>query len=205
MIAKQPARRRARAPARRAAAGSTPSSATTTRDEADARRASPRRRSRRRPAPTRRCSTTRSSRSSVEGARERGSARRPRPGLHGRRGRLGGRRRPPEQARRATCATSAAPRRVRLPRVYYGHFGQGCVHTRIDFDLKTAAGVKTSAVPGRSAPTSSSRYGGSLSGEHGEGQARAELLPKMFGAELMRRIRRVQADLGPRRQDEPTG
>ena len=41
-------------------------------------------------------------------------------------------------------------------------------------------------------------YGGSLSGEHGDGQSRAQFLPKMFGAELVERVPRVQDDLGSR-------
>jgi FAD/FMN-containing dehydrogenase/Fe-S oxidoreductase len=68
----------------------------------------------------------------------------------------------------------------------YGHFGQGCVHTRIDFDLVTKAGIeKYRSFIHRAADLVIS-YGGSLSGEHGDGQSRGELLPKMFGPELMR-------------------
>lgn len=67
----------------------------------------------------------------------------------------------------------------------YGHFGQGCVHTRIDFDLETAAGIKKFRSFLEDAADLVVRYGGSLSGEHGDGQARAELLPKMFGKELV--------------------
>jgi FAD/FMN-containing dehydrogenase/Fe-S oxidoreductase len=69
--------------------------------------------------------------------------------------------------------------------VYYGHFGQGCVHTRMDFDLKTAAGVKTFRSFMEKCADLIVAYGGSLAGEYGEGHGRAELLPKMFGPELM--------------------
>ena len=69
--------------------------------------------------------------------------------------------------------------------VYYGHFGQGCVHTRMDFDLKTAAGVKTFRSFMETCAGLVVSYGGSLAGEYGEGHGRAELLPKMFGPELM--------------------
>ena len=62
---------------------------------------------------------------------------------------------------------------------------------------------RSSARSSRRRRTWWSRYGGSLSGEHGDGQARAELLPKMFGDELVRRLPRVQGDLGSRREDEP--
>ncbi len=68
---------------------------------------------------------------------------------------------------------------------FYGHFGQGCLHMRIDFDLMTHDGIeKYRRFVGEAADLVVS-YGGSLSGEHGDGQSRAELLPKMFGSELM--------------------
>ncbi len=63
----------------------------------------------------------------------------------------------------------------------YGHFGQGCVHTRINFDLTTAKGIETYRAFVHEAATVVVSYGGSLSGEHGDGQSRAELLPIMFG------------------------
>jgi Fe-S oxidoreductase len=67
----------------------------------------------------------------------------------------------------------------------YGHFGQGCIHTRIDFDLKTAQGVKKFRSFIDEATSLVTEFGGSLSGEHGDGQSRAEFLPKMFGPELI--------------------
>ncbi len=67
----------------------------------------------------------------------------------------------------------------------YGHFGQGCIHCRIDFVLDTAHGVtQWREFLGRAADLVVS-YGGSLSGEHGDGQARAALLTKMYGDELV--------------------
>lgn len=67
----------------------------------------------------------------------------------------------------------------------YGHFGQGCVHTRIDFDLETQPGIdKFHAFLGDAADLVV-RYGGSLSGEHGDGQSKAEFLGRMFGDELV--------------------
>jgi FAD/FMN-containing dehydrogenase/Fe-S oxidoreductase len=68
----------------------------------------------------------------------------------------------------------------------YGHFGQGCVHLRITFDLKTATGIEKYRQFIDHAADIVLKYGGSLSGEHGDGQARAALLPKMFGPELMK-------------------
>jgi Fe-S oxidoreductase/FAD/FMN-containing dehydrogenase len=67
----------------------------------------------------------------------------------------------------------------------YGHFGQGCIHTRIPFDLYSAEGVRAYRSFMSEAADLVVEMGGSLSGEHGDGQARAELLPKMFGSELV--------------------
>ena len=68
---------------------------------------------------------------------------------------------------------------------FYGHLGQGCMHTRNDFDLTTGAGVAGFRAYMEEAADLVVAYGGSLSGEHGDGQARAELLPRMFGDELV--------------------
>ena len=67
----------------------------------------------------------------------------------------------------------------------YGHFGDGCVHVRIDFDLMDKAGVARFRRFSEAAADLVVSHGGSLSGEHGDGQARAELLPKMYGPELI--------------------
>ncbi len=75
----------------------------------------------------------------------------------------------------------------------YGHFGQGCVHLRISFQLKTAAGVAAYRRFLDEAADIVLKYGGSFSGEHGDGQARAALLPKMFGPELMTAFREFKA------------
>ena len=76
--------------------------------------------------------------------------------------------------------------------VYYGHFGQGCVHTRITFDLKTAEGLKEFRSFLYEAAELVVSYGGSIAGEYGEGQ-RAELLPVMFGDELVEAFREFKA------------
>ena len=67
----------------------------------------------------------------------------------------------------------------------YGHFGQGCIHSRIDFDLRSREGIARFLAFLDEAADLVVAYGGSLSGEHGDGQARGELLPKMFGDELV--------------------
>ena len=71
----------------------------------------------------------------------------------------------------------------------YGHFGQGCVHMRLNFDLQTAAGILNFRNFIERAADIALAHGGSLSGEHGDGQARGALLPKMFGPELMQAFR----------------
>ncbi|WP_435862091.1 FAD-binding and (Fe-S)-binding domain-containing protein [Streptomyces rubiginosohelvolus] len=67
----------------------------------------------------------------------------------------------------------------------YGHFGDGCIHVRIDFDLITEAGVARFRRFSEETADLVVAHGGSLSGEHGDGQARAELLPRMYGDELV--------------------
>jgi len=79
----------------------------------------------------------------------------------------------------------------------YGHFGQGCVHTRIPFELRTADGVAHYRRFLERAADLVSSYGGSLSGEHGDGQTRGELLPRMFGPELMTAFGRLKAIFDP--------
>jgi FAD/FMN-containing dehydrogenase/Fe-S oxidoreductase len=79
----------------------------------------------------------------------------------------------------------------------YGHFGQGCIHTRIDFDLRTADGIAQYRLFMQRAADLVVSMGGSLSGEHGDGQARAELLPKMFGPEIIQAFREFKAIWDP--------
>jgi FAD/FMN-containing dehydrogenase/Fe-S oxidoreductase len=71
----------------------------------------------------------------------------------------------------------------------YGHFGQGCVHSRISFDLRTAEGVANHRSFLEDAADLVTSYGGSLSGEHGDGQQRAELLTKQYGETLVQAMR----------------
>ncbi len=85
----------------------------------------------------------------------------------------------------------------------YGHFGQGCVHLRITFELKTEAGVQQYRQFLDQAADIVLKYGGSFSGEHGDGQARAALLPKMFGPELMDAFRQFKALWDPLNRMNP--
>ena len=86
---------------------------------------------------------------------------------------------------------------------FYGHFGQGCIHTRISFDLETHAGIQKFRSFMNEAADLVINYGGSLSGEHGDGQARAELLPKMFGPELVEAFRAFKAIWDPEGKMNP--
>ncbi|MGH9528305.1 MAG: FAD-binding and (Fe-S)-binding domain-containing protein, partial [Terriglobales bacterium] len=79
----------------------------------------------------------------------------------------------------------------------YGHFGDGCIHARFDFDLATSDGIRKYRSFVEEAADLVVGYGGSLSGEHGDGQARAELLPKMFGPELVQAFREFKAIWDP--------
>ena len=78
----------------------------------------------------------------------------------------------------------------------YGHFGDGCVHVRIDFPFTTAPGryrefvLETAKLVGS--------HGGSMSGEHGDGRARGELLPHMYSAESIRAFGDVKRLFDPR-------
>jgi FAD/FMN-containing dehydrogenase/Fe-S oxidoreductase len=67
----------------------------------------------------------------------------------------------------------------------YGHFGQGCIHCRVGFDFYTAQGLEHYRRFMDEATDLIVKYGGSNSGEHGDGQARGQFLPKMFGDEIV--------------------
>jgi FAD/FMN-containing dehydrogenase/Fe-S oxidoreductase len=85
----------------------------------------------------------------------------------------------------------------------YGHYGQGCVHQRINFDFRSQDGLrKFREFIDRAADLVLS-FGGSLSGEHGDGQSRAALLPKMFGPELMQAFREFKALWDPDNRMNP--
>ncbi|MGA8248570.1 MAG: FAD-binding and (Fe-S)-binding domain-containing protein [Nocardioides sp.] len=85
----------------------------------------------------------------------------------------------------------------------YGHFGQGCVHTRIPFDLYSTEGVATYRRFMERAADLVTSYGGSLSGEHGDGQSRGELLARMFGEDVVGLFEDVKALFDPRDRMNP--
>jgi len=90
---------------------------------------------------------------------------------------------PPDKLPAYLRDLTALMRRYGLDGVMYGHFGDGCVHVRIDFPLRDRPAVL------REFTTDAARlaagYGGSASGEHGDGRARGELLPAMYSAEAI--------------------
>jgi FAD/FMN-containing dehydrogenase len=79
----------------------------------------------------------------------------------------------------------------------YGHYGQGCIHARWNFELGTREGIANWRRFLEEASDLVLSLGGSLSGEHGDGQARSELLPKMFGEELLQAFREFKAIWDP--------
>jgi FAD/FMN-containing dehydrogenase/Fe-S oxidoreductase len=86
----------------------------------------------------------------------------------------------------------------------YGHFGQGCVHSRINFDLESEPGIRQFRSFIDRAADVVIAHGGSLSGEHGDGRSRSALLPKMFGNELMEAFREFKALWDPDNRMNPS-
>jgi FAD/FMN-containing dehydrogenase/Fe-S oxidoreductase len=86
---------------------------------------------------------------------------------------------------------------------FYGHFGHGCIHMRVSFDLESEAGIRKYGEFVERAADLVVSYGGSLSGEHGDGQSRGALLPKMFGPELMNAFREFKAVWDPQNKLNP--
>jgi FAD/FMN-containing dehydrogenase/Fe-S oxidoreductase len=85
----------------------------------------------------------------------------------------------------------------------YGHFGDGCIHARITFDTRSIEGIQVWRSFLRAAAELVVKYGGSLSGEHGDGQAKAEFLPIMYGEELMQAFREFKAIWDPDNRMNP--
>lgn len=96
---------------------------------------------------------------------------------------------PPSRLGEYVRALSRLFERHGLNGAMYGHFGQGCLHSRIDFDLRHADGLRTYRRFMEEAADLVISFGGSLSGEHGDGQQRAELLEKQYGPEVVEAMR----------------
>jgi FAD/FMN-containing dehydrogenase/Fe-S oxidoreductase len=80
---------------------------------------------------------------------------------------------------------------------FYGHLGEGCIHSRINFDLRTTEGIANYRAFLEEAGDLVASYGGSMSGEHGDGQQRAELLGKQYGPRLLAAMREFKAIWDP--------
>src|SRR6185437_11520956 len=80
---------------------------------------------------------------------------------------------------------------------YFGHVGHGCLHTRLNWDFSTRDGIRRYRAFMEDAAALVASYRGSLSGEHGDGQARAELLDRMFGSELVEAFAEFRAIFDP--------
>jgi FAD/FMN-containing dehydrogenase/Fe-S oxidoreductase len=85
----------------------------------------------------------------------------------------------------------------------YGHFGDGCIHARITFDTRSAEGISQWRKFSVEIAELVVQFGGSLSGEHGDGQAKGEFLPVMFGPELMYAFRRFKQIWDPEQRMNP--
>ena len=84
-----------------------------------------------------------------------------------------------------------------LDGVPYGHFGDGCVHVRIDFALDDGDGRGRFRRFVEDSADLVASYGGSMSGEHGDGRARSELLSRMYSAEALDLMRQAKRLLDP--------
>jgi len=85
----------------------------------------------------------------------------------------------------------------------YGHFGQGCVHCRINFDLFTKDGIEKYRKFVHDMAHIVVKYEGSVSGEHGDGQIRGELLPIMYGEELVHAFWELKTAFDPDNKMNP--
>src|SRR5699024_1971032 len=92
---------------------------------------------------------------------------------------------PPERLADYLTDFRALLREHGLDGVSYGHYGEGCLHIRLDADLSTGSGVRDYGRFLYEAADVVARHGGSISGEHGDGQARSALLPRAYSPEMM--------------------
>ncbi|WP_433832442.1 FAD-binding and (Fe-S)-binding domain-containing protein [Actinoplanes sp. CA-015351] len=79
----------------------------------------------------------------------------------------------------------------------FGHFGDGCMHVRLDFPIDQPGGTKVLREFLTDAAKLVGEFGGSLSGEHGDGRARSELLPHMYSADAITLFGRIKHVFDP--------
>ncbi|HEY3017281.1 MAG TPA: FAD-binding and (Fe-S)-binding domain-containing protein [Gaiellaceae bacterium] len=104
---------------------------------------------------------------------------------------------PPERLGEYLRGLRKLAKKYQYDSALYGHYGQGCVHARWNFDLKSEPGIRKFRSFLDEASDLVLELGGSLSGEHGDGESRAELLPKMFGPELIEGFREFKSIWDP--------
>ncbi len=104
---------------------------------------------------------------------------------------------PPERLGDYLREFEALLRERRLDGVPYGHFGDGCVHVRIDFELEDRDGRARYRRFVEDAADLVASYGGSMSGEHGDGRARSELLPRMYSPQALALMQQAKRILDP--------
>ena len=85
----------------------------------------------------------------------------------------------------------------------YGHFGEGCMHMRIDFDLLSEDGIRAYRAFVEEATDLVVSLGGSVSGEHGDGRARSEMLGRMYGDDGLALMAGMKDIWDPRRVLNP--
>lgn len=105
---------------------------------------------------------------------------------------------PPEHLGSYLREFEALMARHSLDGLLYGHFGDGCVHVRLDFPFDQEGGVAAARRFLEEAADLAVRHGGSLSGEHGDGRARSELLDRMYSPAALELMGRVKALFDPR-------
>lgn len=93
--------------------------------------------------------------------------------------------------------------RMNLAGIPFGHFGEGCIHVRIDFALGTPEGMARYREFIEAAADLVAKYGGSVSGEHGDGRARSELLSRMYSPEMLALFARFKAIFDPENMLNP--
>jgi len=104
---------------------------------------------------------------------------------------------PPERLGAYLREFDALLDRYGLQGLPYGHFGDGCVHCRIDFPLERAGGTSTYRAFVEDAAALVASHGGSMSGEHGDGRARSALLPAMYSPAALSLFGQVKSLFDP--------
>ena len=110
---------------------------------------------------------------------------------------------PPERLGAYLRDFNALQRDHGLNGVSYGHFGEGCIHVRLDFDLRSTVGRSRFRGFLEEAADLVASHGGSLSGEHGDGQARSELLARMYPPEILASFAAFKSIWDPGRRLNP--